>query len=102
MFGGERFPLFGITDEKAQIAKPIDLPSETVSEFLQRREGVGLEERSLGAGDFQAMRDVGRRLFDAAREPKTFYAIRGAHHNDTFVAGGRAYFDVWAQFLSGL
>jgi len=44
----------------------------------------------------------GRRLFEAAREPKTFYTIRGAHHNDTFVAGGRAYFDVWAQFLSGL
>jgi hypothetical protein len=44
----------------------------------------------------------GRRLFEAAREPKTFYAIRGAHHNDTFVAGGRAYFDVWARFLSGL
>jgi fermentation-respiration switch protein FrsA (DUF1100 family) len=44
----------------------------------------------------------GRRLFDAAREPKIFHTIRGAHHNDTFVAGGRAYLDVWAQFLSGL
>ena len=44
----------------------------------------------------------GRRLFEAANEPKTFYAIRGAHHNDTFVAGGRAYFDVWARFLNGL
>ena len=44
----------------------------------------------------------GRRLYEAARDPKTFYTIRGAHHNDTFVVGGRAYFDVWAQFLSGL
>ena len=46
--------------------------------------------------------EQGRRLFEAANEPKIFHTIRGAHHNDTFVAGGRAYFDVWARFLGGL
>jgi hypothetical protein len=46
--------------------------------------------------------EQGRRLFEAANEPKTFYPIRGAHHNDTFVAGGRPYFDAWARFLNGL
>jgi fermentation-respiration switch protein FrsA (DUF1100 family) len=46
--------------------------------------------------------EQGRRLFDAANEPKTFYTIRGASHNDTYVAGGHAYFDAWARFLNGL
>ena len=43
----------------------------------------------------------GRRLFEAAPEPKSFFVIRGAAHNDTYVAGGRAYLEVWRRFLSG-
>jgi fermentation-respiration switch protein FrsA (DUF1100 family) len=43
-----------------------------------------------------------QRLYDAANEPKSLYVIRGAHHNDTFVVGGRAYFDAWARFLESL
>jgi fermentation-respiration switch protein FrsA (DUF1100 family) len=43
-----------------------------------------------------------RRLYAAANEPKQLYIIRGAHHNDTYVAGGSAYFDVWARFLRSL
>lgn len=34
----------------------------------------------------------GRRVFEAAREPKEFYAIPRAGHNDTYVVGGEAYF----------
>jgi fermentation-respiration switch protein FrsA (DUF1100 family) len=34
----------------------------------------------------------GKRVFDAASEPKRFYAIRGARHNDTYLAGGTDYF----------
>ena len=40
-----------------------------------------------------------KRLFAAANEPKELYVIRGAGHNDTYVVGGNAYFDVWARFL---
>jgi len=36
--------------------------------------------------------EQGRRVFEAAREPKEFYTIRGAHHNDTYIAGGEDYF----------
>jgi len=43
-----------------------------------------------------------KRLYAAANEPKQLYVIRGAHHNDTYVAGGAAYFDVWARFLQSL
>jgi fermentation-respiration switch protein FrsA (DUF1100 family) len=34
----------------------------------------------------------GREVFAAAAEPKRFYAIRGAGHNDTYLIGGDAYF----------
>jgi fermentation-respiration switch protein FrsA (DUF1100 family) len=41
-----------------------------------------------------------RRLFELASEPREFYEIPGATHNDTYVAGGRAYVEVWRRFLS--
>jgi hypothetical protein len=46
--------------------------------------------------------EQGRRLYEAANEPKTFYAIRGARHNDTYIVGDRPYFAAWAHFLQGL
>ena len=44
----------------------------------------------------------GERLFDAAPEPKRFYAISGAGHNDTFLVGGDGYWAAWKVFLSSL
>ncbi|MFQ6671904.1 MAG: alpha/beta hydrolase [Candidatus Tectimicrobiota bacterium] len=44
----------------------------------------------------------GQELFEAANEPKRFYAIDGARHNDTYFVGGEAYFRVWATFLEDL
>jgi fermentation-respiration switch protein FrsA (DUF1100 family) len=41
---------------------------------------------------------MGRKLFEAAEEPKFFYAVTGAGHNDTFVVGGEAYFQTFAAF----
>jgi fermentation-respiration switch protein FrsA (DUF1100 family) len=41
----------------------------------------------------------GRRVFEAAPEPKRFYAIPGASHNDTYLVGGDAYWRVLAEFL---
>jgi fermentation-respiration switch protein FrsA (DUF1100 family) len=41
----------------------------------------------------------GRRLFEAAPEPKRFFAIPGAGHNDTYFVGGEAYWKVLAEFL---
>ena len=42
---------------------------------------------------------LGRRLFEAAPEPKRFYAIPGADHNDTYLVGGEAYWKAVASFL---
>ena len=43
--------------------------------------------------------EIGRQLFDAAPEPKTFETISGAGHNDTTQVGGRAYFARIRRFL---
>lgn len=44
----------------------------------------------------------GQKLFHAAREPKTFYTISGAGHNDTYVVGGEPYWQAWERFLATL
>lgn len=41
----------------------------------------------------------GRRLFEAAPEPKEFYVVKGAHHNDLYVVGGQSYLDALGRFL---
>jgi fermentation-respiration switch protein FrsA (DUF1100 family) len=41
----------------------------------------------------------GRRLFNAASEPKQFYEVAGASHNATDLVGGRAYYDAIGNFI---
>ena len=41
---------------------------------------------------------MGEKLFAASKEPKYFYALRGAGHNDTYVVGGEEYFRKIAMF----
>ncbi len=45
---------------------------------------------------------MGRRLFEAAKEPKYFFAVNGASHNDTFVAGGDKYAETIRKFADDL
>ena len=45
---------------------------------------------------------LGRELFSAAAEPKIFYDIEGAGHNDTFLVGGIDYFNAIAQFIKNI
>ncbi len=42
--------------------------------------------------------ELGRQVFEAAREPKAFYLVPGADHNDLSMIGGRAYFQRLRQF----
>jgi fermentation-respiration switch protein FrsA (DUF1100 family) len=44
----------------------------------------------------------GRRLFEAANDPKRFYTISGAHHNDTYMMGGEGYYTALRDFLASL
>jgi fermentation-respiration switch protein FrsA (DUF1100 family) len=43
--------------------------------------------------------ESGRKLFEAASEPKRFYTIRGAGHNDTYIVGGRDYSRALREFV---
>ena len=43
-----------------------------------------------------------QKLFEEAGEPKQFYLILGAAHNDTYQVGGDSYFRVLGEFVSSL
>ncbi|MDH4329817.1 MAG: alpha/beta hydrolase, partial [Nitrospira sp.] len=43
--------------------------------------------------------ELGRQVFDAAKPPKDWYVIPGADHNDTYQAGGVAYFRRLGEFI---
>lgn len=42
----------------------------------------------------------GRRLYEAAPEPKVWYPVLGAGHNDTYLLGGEVYFHKLANFVA--
>ncbi|HEY3129175.1 MAG TPA: alpha/beta hydrolase [Acidobacteriota bacterium] len=42
---------------------------------------------------------LGRRLFDSAPEPKEFYEIANAPHNETYIVGGKEYLDRLRRFV---
>jgi uncharacterized protein len=44
----------------------------------------------------------GHRVFEAAPQPKRLFVIPGAGHNDTYHAGGDAYWTAWRAFLKSL
>jgi fermentation-respiration switch protein FrsA (DUF1100 family) len=43
---------------------------------------------------------MSKRLFEASRQPKFFYTVKGAGHNDTFIAGGDEYFENFVSFVN--
>lgn len=43
--------------------------------------------------------EMGRKLYEAAREPKTFYPIEGARHDDPYIVGGQAYYTRLREFV---
>lgn len=42
---------------------------------------------------------LGQELYSAAKEPKDFYSIKGAGHNNTYLVGGQAYIHRLDQFI---
>jgi hypothetical protein len=43
---------------------------------------------------------LGWKLYEAASEPKRFYEVLGAGHNETWIVGGSAYFDAVGKFVA--
>lgn len=46
--------------------------------------------------------ELGRQVFDAANAPKSFFAVQGADHNNTYLVGGRAYFARMRRFVDDI
>jgi fermentation-respiration switch protein FrsA (DUF1100 family) len=44
--------------------------------------------------------ELGRRLFEAAPEPKLFYEVERAPHNSTYVVGGKDYLQALRSFIN--
>lgn len=42
---------------------------------------------------------LGKQVFEAAREPKSFYLVRGADHNNLYLIGGPPYFQRLKRFI---
>jgi fermentation-respiration switch protein FrsA (DUF1100 family) len=45
---------------------------------------------------------LGRRLFEAAAEPKEFYEVNGSPHNSTYLVGGKSYFEALRRFVKAV
>jgi fermentation-respiration switch protein FrsA (DUF1100 family) len=52
-----------------------------------------------GTGDHVVPLSMGRRLFEAANEPKRFFPVQGAGHDDPYAVGGDAYFHTLSSFI---
>ena len=78
---------------------PLNIPGDAGRDKI-------IDPRSLAAsGADGARRDVECRhgnVVDAAPEPKQFFPIHGAGHNDTYFIGGDPYWEAWGAFLGGL
>ena len=54
-----------------------------------------------GVSDGTIPFSMGKKVFDAAPEPKTFLPIAGADHSDCYVVGGEEYWRAWKALLKG-
>ena len=79
------------------------IPGWTISAELNTQEHVAnLKMPKLfihGTGDTLIPYTLGRELYKNAAEPKEFYSIVGAGHNNTFQVGGEKYFDTIKEFV---
>ena len=96
---------FTALDEMAAAAYPF-LPS-----FLFRRLQGHFDSRARvrqlraplfvvhGSRDRLVPPEMGRELYERAPEPREWYEVPGADHNNVFLVGGEAYFDRLAGFV---
>ena len=90
----------------AEMARTI-LPFFPIGPFLQTQYNVGERIKKIrgpllvlhGDRDEIVPIEQGKKVFDAAPEPKTFLPIAGAAHNDTYIVGGKNYFRQLKDFI---
>jgi fermentation-respiration switch protein FrsA (DUF1100 family) len=53
-----------------------------------------------GSADRLVPTSMGREIYERVPEPREWYEVPGAGHNDVFLVGGSAYFDRLARFVA--
>ncbi len=106
-----RFPPRGLILESPFVSIPamarLFFPLLPIGPFLWTRYDVEEKIRNIRVpllvlhGDRDGIVPLaqGKQVFAAAPEPKRFYTIPGADHNDTFVTGGAAYYEALKDFI---
>ena len=82
---------------------PIGALLRTKFDSLSKIDGISAPLLILhGDRDEVVPIELGRQLYEAANEPKKFYTIPNAGHNNTYMLGGEEYFAVLRRFLAEL
>jgi hypothetical protein len=55
-----------------------------------------------GEKDETVPTEMGLRLFERARDPKTLWVVQGGGHSNAYKVGGQAYARIWTEFLDRL
>jgi hypothetical protein len=42
---------------------------------------------------------MGKRVYEAAPEPKTFLPVPDGDHSDCYIVGGELYWEAWREFI---
>ena len=92
--------------DMARLHFPLPLAGKAVKGRMDSLGRIGRVGSPLlffhGDRDDLVPRELGRKLFGAAPEPKEFVTIQGAGHNDTYALAGEWYFDKIRSFVEGL
>lgn len=52
-----------------------------------------------GEDDMTIPFDMGKRVYEAASDPKTFLPVTGGDHSDCYIVAGEAYWEAWREFV---
>ncbi len=79
---------------------PVELMLKSRFDLARRLKAIQVPVLVLhGDQDTVIPFDLGETVYQAAQEPKAFYRIAGADHNDTYIAGGEPYFKTLVDFV---
>lgn len=93
------FPSVAAVARRHYAGVPVDLLVRARYDLAARLGRVDVPVLVLhGERDSMIPAEMGKAVYDAAREPKEFCQIPGADHNDLYLIGGEGYFDRFLRF----
>jgi len=94
------FPSVGAVARAHYFGLPVDWLLSAEFNLVERLRRISVPVLVVhGDRDEVVPIQLGQQVFEAAREPKSFYLVSGADHNDLYVVGGRPYFQRIKRFV---